>query len=191
MSYLVTVHTYQHVTGDTTTDAITVSARIEEAQELLEDALDRPLAEAERIESMHPTRDGFLWPRATPILAAAGYTIDGLGLRYAWPQAPLIVPTTTGRFVTYTGGWVERTANPSAPNRLPRELERDIALAAYALGQTSASTAIPAGARSVSLGDAAVTFGPDGAPAPGASRVQWSRRTLAYRYRVVGSACSR
>lgn len=194
MSYLVTVATYQQVTGDYTTDPVTVSARIEEAQDLLADALDRPLAHGERTETLYPTRDGYLWPKATPITDAGSYTVEGLGLRAVWPNGVDVLTDslTGGVAVTYSGGWVERTANPSAANRLPRELERDIALAAFALGQQTPSTAIPAGARSVSLGDASISFGADGAPAPGAARVQWSRRTLGYRYRVIGAAaCSR
>ncbi|MBP8949638.1 MAG: hypothetical protein KBG73_12420, partial [Candidatus Promineofilum sp.] len=55
--------------------------------------------------------------------------------------------------VTYTGGWVERTANPSATNRLPVSLEYDLAHAAYPLaaynplvgGGRTAALVLPAG----------------------------------------------
>lgn len=88
--------------------------------------------------------------------------------------------------VTYTGGYVERTANPDAPNRLPACIQRDIALAAQALGQTATTSGYPVGAESVRLGDAAVTFGEGGAPAR-SDLVDgcWSRETLRYRRRLA------
>ena len=66
---LVTVARYRAITGDNATPAVTVSAKIELAQELLADALDRELEEAERTETLWPTRDGYLWPSCTPITA--------------------------------------------------------------------------------------------------------------------------
>lgn len=189
MPLLVTVARYRAITGDTATDAPTVTARIEEAQGLLEEALDRPLEEAERTEAMRPTRDGWLWPRATPIVAADGWTVDGLGLRGSGPFDVLAWPEPAGTvMVTYTGGWVERTANPAAANRLPDHVERDLAFATQALAPVDVGVVVPAGARSVSVGDVAVTFDtpPDGRPRNDSP--QWSRRTFAYRYRPVRGA---
>jgi hypothetical protein len=181
---LVTIARYRAITGDTATDAVTASAAIELAEELLADVLDRELASVERTETLWPTRDGYVWPSCVPITVATGYTIDGDGLvgvlGPAWPDI------TGSVDVTYTGGWVERTANPTAPNRLPSYLERDLAFAARALVAPEVAQ-YPAGATSVSLGDASVSFGPDGAPAPG-SGVRWSRATLRHRSRTTRGA---
>ena len=187
---LVTVARYRAITGDQVTGDEAVSARIEEATELLEGELGRPLEQAERTERMQPTRDGLLWPLATPLAAATDYTIDGHALRGSTPFLlgyDFISDTTSAPEVTYTGGWLERTANPDSAFRLPVHIERDIAFAAQALGQSMPSLAVPAGATSVSLGDAAVTFKDGYHPDPADAGVSWSSETLGYRYRRVGS----
>lgn len=192
---LVTIDRYRAITGDQATAALTVTARIDEAVELLEDDLQRWLPAEERTEVMQPTRDGSLWPKAIPVsaVATAGWSVDGNRLYGAFPLAPfsLVDPTIRGVSITYTGGWVERTADPAAANALPACIERDLAWAAYTLGQTShlrAATTVPAGATAVALGDASVSFGPGGATsrAPGAGNYSWSRRTLGYRYIRIG-----
>jgi hypothetical protein len=186
---LLTEARYRAITGDETTAASAISDAIDQAEELLADALGRELESAQRTERLRPTRDGFLWPTCTPITVATGYTIDGHGLRGPFGPA---WPDETGRVsVTYTGGWVERTANTSATNRLPICIERDLAYAAAALITAPAITATspyPVGATSVRLGDAAVTFGADGAPRRGSDVVVWSRRTLAYRASTLRGA---
>lgn len=193
MGYLVTVATYRQTTGDHETDAVTVSALIEQAQEDLADALDRPIEHGSYTETLHPTRDGYLWPKATPITDAGDYRIDGLGLRGRFLGIlgdSILDGGGCGVSVTYDGGWVERTANPTEANRLPKCIETDLCWAAHAAREQTATSAVPTGARSVSLGDASITFGPDGAPRPSDTRVTWSRRTLGYRHRVIGrSAC--
>lgn len=180
---LVSVSRYQAITGDTTTAASAVSALIEEATEELEEVLQRPLEADERTERMIPTRDGYLWPKATPLATATGYTIDGHGLIGARPF-DILVPgyplhQPAGVDVTYTGGWTADT--------VPRCIARDIALAAYVLGHPNAvGIAAPVGAKSVSVGDQSVTWAttaPGNAAADQLAGV-WSRRTLAYRYRV-------
>ena len=97
---LVTVARYRAITGDTATTASTVTARIEDAVDLLEEVLDRPLESAERTEALTPTRDGKLWPRAVPVTDPGDYTVDGLALKGG------MFGSTTFT-VTYTGGWVE------------------------------------------------------------------------------------
>jgi hypothetical protein len=185
---IVTVERYQAITGDTTTAASAVSARIEEAVDLLEEELDRPLEETERTEIMWPSRDGiWLWPRATPIMVAAGYKIEGNGLRSAglgWlGNDPFLTDRTVT--VTYTGGWVERTANPAATNRLPVHIERDLAWVAYALGHPNViAQQIPAGASSVRLGDVAISFaGAAGSRTVDEMSIRWSQRTRSYGWR--------
>lgn len=196
---LLTVERYRAITGDTTSTPSEVTARIELAEGELAEVLDRPLAHSARTETLTPTRDGRLWPRATPITVADGWTIDGISLIGPGPlSAPMTWPDQpTSIEVTYSGGWVERTANPAAANAVPACVERDLAVAAYVVGHPTALTStIPAGATSVRLGDAAVTFGASGASGNVVGdqlRKAWSRRTLGYRYRVVrgvGDTCA-
>lgn len=178
---ILTVDSYRSITGDTTTAASAVSARIEEAIEILEDYLDRPLESDERTESMRPDRHGRLWPRATPITDSGDYEADGLALigTLPWPQG--FIDSTTAIDVTYTGGWTEAT--------LPSSIARDLAFAAYRLEHPPSidTTTYPAGATSVRLGDAAVTFGASGAGAVGTGDTDswWSRRTKSYRYAPI------
>jgi len=183
---LVTEDRYRAITGDQASDSVSVTAAIESAEDLLADELGRELASAERTETLWPTRDGYVWPSCVPITVATGYEIDGDGLTGVlgpgWPDS------TGSVEVTYTGGWVERTANPTAAHRLPSYIERDLAFAAQSLLDPSPS-AYPVGATSVRLGDAAVTFGSDGAPRRGGD-VHWSRATLRHRYRTTrGTGC--
>lgn len=182
---LVTVARYRAITGDTDTTEGIVSARIELAIDRLEEVLDRPLESAERTETLTPTRDGKLWPSAVPVTDPGDYTVDGLALKWAVPGVDMFGSTTVD--VTYTGGWVERTANPTAVNRLPACIEEDLAWAAWSLGHSDDVVQAPAGATAVQLGDVSVSFGPNGAPGVNRSGIRWSRRTLAYRYRVPRS----
>lgn len=187
---LVTVARYRAITGDDVTPSALVEGRLDEAAELLEEALGRPLAAVERTEKIVPTRDGRLWPRCTPIVAADGYDIDGHALL---PSALTFYdPTlrTSQVTVTYTGGWVERTANPNADNRLPVCIERDLAWVAKALGATDASglvAGLPPGAKSVALGDLSITFATSSDTVdPSTMGIRWSARTLSYRHVRVG-----
>lgn len=189
MALLVTLARYRAITGDTTTNDSTVTARIEEATEALADELGRPLEHDERTESLFPTRDGYLWPKATPITDGGDYEVDGHGLKSTtpWPVGSFFgEPGYVS--VTYSGGFVERTANPDATNRLPSYMERDIAFAAKALIDADTPLAVPAGATSATVGDVAVSYGPGGAPGSvDALTGAWSRRTLSWRYAPVGT----
>lgn len=178
---MITAVRYAEITGDTSTAASAVSARIEEAVEILEDYLDRPLASDERTETIVPDRWGRLWPKATPISDGGDYEVDGYALLsapFGWPSG--FLGSDGGVTVTYTGGW--------ADDALPSCIERDLAWAAYRLlhpGDTAGLTTLPAGATSVHLGDASVTFGPGGAPSPQGTDAWWSKRTRSYRYAPV------
>lgn len=188
---LVTELRYRAITGDTTTVASAVEEAIVQATEALEDQLDRPLAEDERTEQLRPSRDGWLWPKATPIASVDGsYEVVGDGIRgnLPWAGAPFVTdsdPVT----ITYTGGFVERSeADPGDPARLPVYIERDLAFAAWrVLHPPALGTDVPAGASSARVGDVAVTYGPGGAQATTdvLERV-WSAKTLAWRYRPIG-----
>lgn len=174
-SPLVTVPRYRELTGDTTTDETTVTARLEDAQRLVEEYLRRPIERAERTERLRlyryeGTDSGFdggwaVYPRATPIdaVATTGYTALGAALVGVSPDAgPLsygISPTTVGyATVTYTGGWTEAT--------LPLTIARELARTAKALASPAAS-GVPAGATSVKVGDLSIGFGKEGATSGG------------------------
>jgi hypothetical protein len=196
---LVTIDRYRAITGDHTTPAVDVVDALADAVDRLEERLERKLESAERTERMHPTRDWSVWPHAIPITAApAAYVVDGHRLRgsdaIGFPFDPTNWPIN-GVDLTYTGGWVERTANPDATNRLPIFIEADLAWAAYQIARPARAAAaldIPEGATSLTLGDAAVSFGPKGAvaTAPAEARIKWSPRTLGYKWmRIGGDLC--
>lgn len=186
---LVTVARYRSITGDDATAVSAVEERLTDAVAMLEEELGRPLEQAERTEIVWADRAGRLYPAATPIIDAPGWTIDGHTLtgRSLWgawfdEDGP---ETTT---VTYTGGWVERSGNPTAPNRLPVCIERDLAWCAFRLGQptNTALVTLPAGVDQVRLGDAALsTTSPTGLNVAAASVAAWSAETLRYRRRTV------
>lgn len=188
MSLLVTVERYRVITGDTTTAASAASAAIEDATSLLSEALGRPeaLKSAERTETMRVDAGGTCRPLAVPVTVAAGYDFDTAALYGASPDSTPFrglessdLPATVS--VTYTGGWVERTANPTAANRLPASMEVDIAHAAHQLTHPTIGS-VPAGASSVSVGDARVSYGPSGAPS--GADVTWSRQTMRWRRKL-------
>jgi hypothetical protein len=186
---LVTTARYVAITGDTATAAATVSARIEDATDLLENHLGRGLEAVERTETLWYDRAGWLWPTATPITAADGWTIDGHGLRggSTWDSAYWPTDSPTSISVTYIGGYVERTANPTAPNRLPATVERDLAWAAYVLIRAGTLLAgIPNGVTSISVGDISVSF-PEGSTGRGVDEmsIRWSRATRRFARRGV------
>lgn len=187
---LVTVTRYRSITGDNDSAASAVSARIEEAVDLLEDLLDRPLEQDEQTEALHPSRDGWLWPRAVPIAVAPdGYEADGYGLRGAhpWPLVPFGIEGDTIS-VTYTGGFLEPEANPG-PYALPRYIERDLAWAAYRLIHApTPAVAVTSEVSSASVGDVSVTYRDGARPSMDVLEGTWSPRTLAWRYMPVGGA---
>lgn len=174
---IVTVARYQAITGDTATPSPTVSAKLELAQELLEDVLGRSLEHGTYTETLWPTRDGYVWPSVVPVTDPGSYTLDGDGLFGVFGPA---WPGLTGAVsVTYAGGWVERSANQSATNRLPAVIETDLAMAAQVLAGAGSVSDFPAGAKSVTLGDAAVTFATE-APRNAIDAVKWSKATLRF-----------
>lgn len=181
---LLTVARYRAITGDTDTTDAAVTARVELAVERLAEVLDRPLVEGEYTETLTPSGDGRVWPRATPITDPGDYTLDGLSL--GWVASGVFGSSSVA--VTYTGGFVERSGNPTALNRLPVCIEEDLAWAVWAMSNPPlVGSVVPAGARSVQLGDVSVTFGENGASL-NRSGVTWSRRTLSYRYTVPRGA---
>lgn len=189
MSLLVTVERYRVLTGDTTTAASAASAAIEDATDLLADALGRPgaLKSAERTETMHVGDSGRLRPLAVPVTACADLEHDTAQMYGASPDTTAFrgyfgddLPRTLE--VTYTGGFVERTANPGAANALPAAMEADIARAAYGLVHPTIGS-VPVGAQSVSVGDVSVSWGASGAPS--GADVAWSRGSMRWKRRLA------
>lgn len=172
---LVDVARYRTLTGDLATPDVTVVASLATATDMLADALGRAgIEEATYSEWLLPTRDGRLHPSVTPLASCADYAIDGDTLVAGWFVG------TPGRSVTYIGGWTSAT--------VPRCIEADLANAARTIAAPDTS-GVPSGATSARLGDAAVTYGPQGArPNGGAQAVTWSRPTLRYRHRVPRGA---
>lgn len=153
MASLVTVSRYQLITGDTTSATATVEDALEDAQGLAEEFLRRELTSQERTESLQVYPGARVYPSVTPITAADGYDIDGYSLIGVAPDLspfPFDPPSSRGVMgsVTYTGGYSAAT--------LPKTIERVIARTAYQ--QLHPETLQPAGATSIRLGDAAITY---------------------------------
>lgn len=190
MSLLVTVDRYQVITGDTASAASAVTGALIDAQALLEEELDRGLDEQSRAERMYPDSQGRLYPKCTPItVPPSGLLVDGNMLYSSSPFRAVPEFIFEGNWVdlTYTGGYVERTANPDATNRLPEHVERDLAWCAFRALNPAAFQAyalMPAGASRVDMGDAMVMFGNRGAPgevrvgSDGLTDPVWSRATM-------------
>lgn len=190
MTLLVTAERYQMITGDTTSAASAVTGALIDAQALLEEELQRELPERERVERMYPDRYGRVYPRVTPITSPPdGLTVDGDGLLSTGPFRTVPGFIFEGNWVdiTYTGGYVERTANPDASNRLPEHVERDLSWCAFRALNPSAFQAMalaPAGASRLQQGDAMIVFGNRGASGEirvgtdGLTDPVWSKHTL-------------
>lgn len=175
MTMLVTVDRYQVLTGDTASAASAVSARIEDAQGLLVDALGRPgITLDDYTETLPLSPSGAAYPGVVPVVtppagvdmvlgAFEGCSIDGSPFPGGYP------PTTT---VTYTAGW--------AADTVPTSVEIDLAWAAWRLLNPTAPT--PPGATSIANGDASMTLA---AASTGSAvdGVGWSRATLRWRRR--------
>lgn len=179
---LVTVERYRTITLDTTSSNVAITAAVEDAEAEVSEYLRRPVEQAERTETLPISRDGKVYPSATPIDSLggddSGLTLEGDIVIGASPDAGafgwLGSPTTPQSTITYTGGWTADT--------LPKAIERAIALAAHHQIHSNPAL-VPAGATSVRVGDAAVTFGSGGASVdPLASTMANIRR---YRRRFV------
>lgn len=189
---LVSVMTYREITGDSETATAEVTRVLTEAQQLLEDDLERPLEQASFTESLLMVPDpvtgvAMVFPRVTPIISVDG----GLSFQDGVIYGP--TPTSSPSFdafgspptvaeVTYTGDFDPDETDSSEPDYVPRYLTQDVAWAAWQLLQPSTATSeIPSGATSVRVGDVAVTF--DGPQHPGATEIRWSRQTLRWKRR--------
>lgn len=156
-SPVVSKERYRIITLDTTSADAAVTGALVDAQQLVEDYLDRKLTQALRTETMTYGPNGLVWPKAWPVIVApAGMTIErsrraiggsspgGLTDAFADSDEPEFVT------LTYTGGYTSAT--------LPRVIESRIAWSAYSMLHPSVGASVPAGAKSVSVGDASITF---------------------------------
>lgn len=181
---LVTYARYVAITDDTTSPAASATAALVDAQDLLELELNRRgyLEDTgadftERLRIFNDARLGYVvYPSGLPITDEGDLTAHGALLAGAGPDASPAFGIVSGEqyaTITYRGGYTSST--------VPVEIERDIAWAAYSLLRPASATSVPAGATSVRLGDAAVTYA---APRSAAEAgIRWSRAALRHRRR--------
>lgn len=180
---LLTHARYQVLTGDTTTASAAFEVAASAAQDMLEDELGRIglLESGVKSERLPLVWDGTLggwavFPTAVPITdAGADHTAQGAALvGVVIDASPFAFGDPAGySTVSYTGGYSTAT--------VPAYMERDLAAATKVL-LDPVGTPVPAGATSIRLGDAAVTFA---GPQSGLTDVGWSRQTLRHRKRRV------
>lgn len=177
---------YKAITGDLASSPEAFASAASSAQDLLEDALDRVglLESAVRTESMPVSDSGYVYPTATPVTVADGWTIRDnslLGGRTDLGEWVGLIGSDEPAYtdVTYTGGYTWAT--------LPEYARRDLASATWALlhpPDLSSTTATPAGASSVSVDDVSISWGAGGAPGSSATvlrAVVWSPETMKLR----------
>lgn len=172
---IVTIAVYRSVTDDTASASGTVQSWLDDTEQDLEEFLDRPLHfdGTERCKINQERRGPVVYPRATPIIDAGGLVASGHALLGATAvDDPFTTSDPAYSDVTYEGGWTASS--------LPRAIRNDICWAVRQAIRGDAAR-VPAGATSVSLGDASVSFGGTGAPDAGDAR--WSRQTRRYRRR--------
>lgn len=175
---LVSLSRYRTITVDTASPDASVTAAIEDATQVVEEYLRRPLRLAERTETIPIDQHGRVFPTVTPIISVttSGLTIHGSArwLEGATPDDPGVFafgqsdvsPVAT---IIYSAGFTQAS--------LPETIERRIAWLARAfLLEPSSTGSFPPGAKSVSVGDASVTF--DRPTGRGAELTAEDRRTL-------------
>lgn len=185
---LVTYARYVAITGDTTSSESAATARLAEAQDLLEEELGRvgylEQGDEDVTERLRLFVDGRLgnvvYPSALPLDPdhVGDFEVHGAALAGPGPDSSPAFGIVSGEqwsTIEYRGGYTAET--------VPEHIARDIAWCAYSLLRPSAVAAVPVGATSVRLGDAAVTYAqPKSALEAG---VRWSRATLRHRRRRV------
>lgn len=156
---LVTYAEYQRITGDTTTGQSAVNQALADAQQLAEERTSRTWSYGTYDETLLVFPNGLVYPSAVPIESVsipAGATIRGHGIAVGslgpWSDAYIDVPWSGSPRrldVTYSGGWTVQT--------LPFTLKQAVASGAYRMLHAVALAGVPAGAKSVSLGDASIS----------------------------------
>lgn len=122
---LLTEHRYRDITGDRTTDPAEVTARIEEATDLIEGELGGRVLRSDTYTETHPIEwfcgTGYVYPYALPVLSvdpSVAYQVaDTASIKYVAPD--VVVGPSWGEVknavatVTYTGGYDETTCPPA------------------------------------------------------------------------------
>jgi hypothetical protein len=130
---VVTVAEYRALTGSAAGTDAAVQAALDETEALVAEYLRRPLAEAERTETLVVRADGTVWPSATPVesvsepagAAVQGGTLIEVGGTAFGPYFVTEGPWPGAKAtVTYVGGWSSAT--------LPATVRRAIVTAAKA-----------------------------------------------------------
>lgn len=179
MTVLVSVDRYQVITGDTDSATAQVETAIGDAADLLADELGWPgVILDDYTETLPLAQDpwtGVLiaFPTVRPVHSEA----NGLTVRddVVYGATPVSSVATT---LTYSAGWA---ADGTGRAKTPAGVERDVAWVAHMLLHPADRPQVPAGASSVQLGDARVSFA---APvAPGQAGIVWSKATRAWRRR--------
>ncbi len=162
---LVGVETYRLLTGDNTTAASAVQSALQDAQDLVEESLDRVgfLESAEHTETVFVIR-GKSWPTATPVTDAA-YVIgdNGRSLLDVDSYPDNLVVDTYETFdnvarasITYTGGYTAETV----PMRIKLAISQTAHRQLHPAAPVDSSYV---GAKSIRVGDVSVTYGDGGA----------------------------
>jgi hypothetical protein len=163
---LVPISEYRRITIDSVSTNTVISGALVEATGLVEEYLGRYLASTQRTEMLPMDSWGRVYPRAVPITAVAtsglvnrGHYLTGAtgdevtSFLIDWPAHSPVYST-----VAYTGGFTEAT--------LPRMIVRRICWEAYYILHAEPLADIPVDAPSAQIGDASVTFGPQGPQGP-------------------------
>lgn len=143
--------TYRRLMQDTVTADADVDIALAEAQEFLEEETGRKFETALRTEILRVSSDGYVHPAAVPVASVTlptNSTIDGNRVRVGGYLDVSIGPSDNVT-LTYTGGY--------AAADLPRSLVKLVARIAYAALPHPSN--VPAGAKSVTVGDVSYTLG--------------------------------
>lgn len=188
MTVLVSVDRYQVITGDTDSATAQVETAIGDAADLLADELGWPgVVLDDYTETLPLAQDpwtGMLmaFPTVRPVHSEAeGLTVRDDVIYGATPASSPFFGTASPPLaadLTYSAGWA---SDGTGRARTPAYVERDVAWVAHLQLHPADRAQVPAGATSVQLGDARVSF--DGPQAPGAAGIVWSRGTRAWRRR--------
>lgn len=180
---LVSVSTYQAITGDTASATSAVDRALGEAQRLLEEYLGRGLESMERTERCRVFPDGRLYPRCTPITAVpSGSVIYGAGIAAGGPTGtPSWLTPDTHTDLTYTGGYDPAEDDMAEATYVPVILQRAVAWAAKAILTPGDGLEIPAGATAITVGDVSISWGAGGSPSTG--EIGWPDRVRRWRWR--------
>jgi hypothetical protein len=185
---LVDADTYGWYTGDHDTDESIVNQAVDKATKLLEERLGRGLSYGtytERLPVYTVAGTFTVFPSVTPLAAVL---TNGTGRGDQIADVDLDADNGQGFGVWNPASGENRYATVTylagfTPDSLPESIIRDICACALRDLQDAAPSVIPVGASSVRVGEVALSFGANGAPASAAGGFEWSSDTLRWRKR--------